>query len=362
MQGVCAEAPPAAASVTIPAAFAAGLVLHRDPGGALWVVARGPGAPPLAAAEVGARLDPARLPRELAAALAELDETAPAAGGKAGAAWCRRLGAGAEALELRALPAPSGGWLLQLLDRGEVVRLERALARAREELQQFAYAASHDLREPLRTVASFCELLRRRYRGRLDEDADTFIDFAVDGARRMQALLEALLEFSRVETRGGPLVPVELGPLVARVAEAFAPRFAELGGSLQIGPLPVVRGDARQLARLFRELLDNALRYRGEAPPRVRIDGEVRDGVACIRVQDHGIGIPPEFHERVFRIFQRLHSRDEIPGTGAGLAICRRIVERHGGRMGLESEPGRGATFLVELPLAESASGVPATA
>ncbi len=341
------------AILSLPVAFAPGLLLYRTPAGPLRVLARGPESPPEMVAGPGEVMVAEALPGPLAEGLARLVSEAEPAGAGGG---CRRLLVETEAGVVELVVGPvddAGGRPVQLREVGRAARLERDLARAREELQQFAYAASHDLQEPLRTVAGFCELLRRRYRGRLDADADTFIDFAVDGARRMQALLRALLDFSRVETRGGPLVPVALGPLVAEVAEGFRPLVAELGGTLEIGPLPAVRGDPPQLARLFRELLDNAVRYRGEAPPRITVSGHGAGTFAEIAVRDAGIGIPPEFHERIFRIFQRLHSRDEIPGTGAGLAICRRIVERHGGGIAVESAPGRGAVFTVRLPRAD---------
>lgn len=226
----------------------------------------------------------------------------------------------------------------------------QALARSNAELQQFAYIASHDLQEPLRTVAGFCELLQRRYGDRLDDTGREFIAFAVDGARRMQSLVRDLLDLSRIATRGRPFAPVDCGELLKRVLADLRGALAETGGRVDLGPLPVVHADASQLAQLFANLIGNALKYRGTAPPRVEIWAERHGAGHLFHVKDNGIGIPAEFHEQIFEPFRRLHTRDEYPGNGIGLAICRKIVDRHGGWIRVESAPGEGSDFQFWLP------------
>lgn len=226
----------------------------------------------------------------------------------------------------------------------------QALARSNAELQQFAYIASHDLQEPLRTVAGFCELLQRRYGDRLDDTGREFVAFAVDGARRMQSLVRDLLDLSRVATRGRPFEPVDCRVVLERVLADLRGALEETGGTVEIGELPVVRADGSQLGQLFANLVGNALKYRGGEPPRVRVWAERSGDGYLFHVEDNGIGIAPEFHEQIFEPFRRLHTRDEYPGNGIGLAICRKIVDRHGGWIHVVSTPGRGSDFRFWLP------------
>ena len=223
------------------------------------------------------------------------------------------------------------------------------LARSNEELEQFAYVASHDLQEPLRMVASYTQLLARRYAGKLDRDADEFIGFAVDGAKRMQDLINDLLAYSRVGTRPMQLESVDSQQLVDGVVADLAPAITEAGATVHADGLPIVRGDPVQLRQLFQNLITNAVKFRGERSPQVRITAERLQQWWQFGVQDNGIGIEPQYLERIFVLFQRLHTRADYPGTGIGLAICKKIVERHGGRIWLESAPGQGTTFWFTL-------------
>jgi light-regulated signal transduction histidine kinase (bacteriophytochrome) len=215
-----------------------------------------------------------------------------------------------------------------------------------------AYVASHDLQEPLRMVASYMQLLEQKYQGRLDADAHEFIGFAVDGAKRMQALINDLLTYSRVGSETIPLEPTDCNKVLDVAMESLRLAIADSGASIQRGDLPVVMGDAAQLTPLFQNLLANAIKFRSEQPLRIGVSAEP-DGAFCrFSVQDNGIGIEPEYFDRIFVMFQRLHSRSAYAGTGIGLAICKKIVERHGGRIWVESEPGRGAIFKFTLPYA----------
>jgi PAS domain S-box-containing protein len=227
-------------------------------------------------------------------------------------------------------------------------RLE-SLQRSNAELEQFAYVSSHDLQEPLRMVSAYTQLLADRYGDRLDADAKEFIGYAVDGAKRMQQLIADLLEFSRVRTRGDSLQPVALGDVVASVCRDLETSIGEAGAVVTRDDLPTVCGDAAQLGRLFQNLIGNAVKFHGEEPPRVHIGAELGQSEWIISVRDNGIGIAPQHRERVFVIFQRLHSRTEFPGTGIGLAIAKRIVERHGGRIWVEPATPRGSIFRFTL-------------
>ena len=198
-------------------------------------------------------------------------------------------------------------------------------------------------------VSSFTQLLRRRYEGQLDATADEFIGYAVDGANRMQALINALLEYSRVGTRGRPLVAVDSGAVVEAALANLRNAITESGGEFEAGELPTVLGDEVQLLQLFQNLISNALKFRGEEPPRVSIQARRRGLEWLFIVRDNGIGVGAEYRERIFVIFQRLHGREEYPGTGIGLALCKKIGERHGGRIWVESEPGQGSAFFCTL-------------
>ncbi len=234
--------------------------------------------------------------------------------------------------------------------RRELDARSAELARSNSDLEQFAYVASHDLQEPLRKVASFCQLLQRRYSGELDERADQYIEFAVDGAKRMQVLINDLLAFSRVGRQGEPAEVVDLADLVDRAAENVAGALEESGGTVERGDLPSVLGEPVLLTTVFQNLLGNSLKFRGEDPPRVRVDAE-RDGDRwLLRFADNGIGIEHEYAERIFVIFQRLHGRNSYPGTGIGLSMCRKIVEHHGGTMWLEERSGPGTVFVIAIP------------
>jgi PAS domain S-box-containing protein len=224
------------------------------------------------------------------------------------------------------------------------------LSRSNAELEQFAYVASHDLQEPLRMVASYTQLLGKRYGDKLQGDAQEFMAYIVDGAARMKQLIEDLLAYSRVGTRGREFTRVNLELVVARARTSLRAALEESGGELTNGPLPDVQGDDMQLYQLIQNLAGNALKFHGTAPPRVRVSAEEREDEYLISVQDNGIGIDPQYFERIFMVFQRLHDKSEFPGTGIGLAICRKVVERHGGRIWVESKPGEGACFKFTLP------------
>lgn len=226
-----------------------------------------------------------------------------------------------------------------------------ALAQSRSELQQLAHVASHDLREPLRMVSSYVQLLACRYQGRLDDEADRFIRYATEGAARMKAMIDDLLRYSRVG-RGEPeREPVALGEVFEDVTADLGTRIREAGARVEADELSTVLGSRVQFYQLLRCLIDNSLQYRGSASPEIRVRA-VCEGEQCtVSVSDNGIGFHPGQAERIFRPFQRLHGRDEYSGTGIGLALVRRIVERHGGRVWAESELGAGSVFHVRLPL-----------
>jgi len=227
------------------------------------------------------------------------------------------------------------------------------LTRSNSELEQFAYVASHDLQEPLRKIASFCQALKQRYGDQLDERGEQYIDFAVDGAKRMQVLINDLLAFSRVGRGGRDRTPVPLGKVVEEAERALAGQLEQAGGRVSAGELPTVRGDRAQLVSLFQNLISNALKFRGPEPPHVRIAARKMGATWELSCTDNGIGVEQEYAERIFLIFQRLHSRDAYEGSGIGLALCRKIVEYHGGHIWLDSEFSNGARFRFTLPVEE---------
>ncbi|MEU4761694.1 ATP-binding protein [Actinosynnema sp. NPDC023794] len=228
------------------------------------------------------------------------------------------------------------------------------LRRSNSELEQFAYVASHDLQEPLRKVASFCQLLERRYSGELDERGEQYLRFAVDGAKRMQVLINDLLAFSRVGRLTRELTMVDCDELVAQVLDNYSEVVERTGATIEVADLPTVRGEESLLGGVFGNLISNALKFHGDEPPHVRVDVDRTDGFWTFTISDQGIGIDPEYAERIFVIFQRLHHKDDYPGTGIGLAMCRKIVEYHGGTIWLDTSEGQtGTTFKFTLPAVE---------
>jgi PAS domain S-box-containing protein len=233
----------------------------------------------------------------------------------------------------------------------EVLRKTIAdMDRSNKELEQFAYVASHDLQEPLRMVASFTQLLAKRYKDKLDADANEFIGYAVDGANRMEKMINDLLSYSRVETRGKPFEAVGCTAILNQALTNLRMVIEETGAMITQDPLPTVMGAESQLVQLFQNLIDNAIKFRREEPPRIHVSAEDRGNDWFFSVKDNGIGIDPQYNERIFIIFQRLHRREEYPGTGIGLTICKKIVERHGGRVWVDSQPGNGSTFYFTIP------------
>ncbi len=225
------------------------------------------------------------------------------------------------------------------------------LARSNAELEQFAYVASHDLQEPLRMVSGFIQLLERRYRGKLDRSADEFIAFIVDGAARMQRMIEDLLAYSRVGTRGKPFEPTDLEDVFDKAVTNLGVAIEENKATVTHDPLPAVMADATQMVQLLQNLISNGIKFRREEVPRIHIMAKREGNEWVFSVQDNGTGIAPEFFGHLFQIFQREHAATRYPGTGIGLAICKRIVERHGGRIWAESELGKGSTFYFTIPL-----------
>jgi signal transduction histidine kinase len=236
----------------------------------------------------------------------------------------------------------------EIMDRQ---RAEERLARSNRELEHFAYIASHDLQEPLRMIASFLQLLSMEYDEKIDQEGKEYIKFAVDGAIRMKSLIEDLLTYSRVESKGKAFVPTDMEEVFERVLLDLNQNIKESGASVTHDPLPTLKADSLQMMQLLQNLIRNGIKFHGEETPRIHVSARRKDEEWLFSVKDNGIGIEPQYQERIFIIFQRLHTRDEYSGTGIGLAICKRIVERHGGRIWVQSELGKGATFFFTIPV-----------
>jgi light-regulated signal transduction histidine kinase (bacteriophytochrome) len=236
----------------------------------------------------------------------------------------------------------------------DLAEVNRALADSNVELERFAYVVSHDLQEPLRMVSSFTQLVSARYGGKLDKEADEFIGFASAGASRMQRLLTGLLSYSRATGGTGTLEPVELEDVMGAVKADLRIAIQESRATVTSAPLPRVLGQTEELHQVLQNLIANALKFHGAEPPRVHVSATRQGDRWQVSVRDNGIGIERSQHERVFEMFRRLHKEEEYPGAGVGLAICKRIVERRQGRIWVESEPGRGATFHFTVPAAPS--------
>ena len=232
-------------------------------------------------------------------------------------------------------------------------KIQAELERSNAELEQFAYLASHDLQEPLRMVTSFTQLLAQRYQGQLDAEAVTIIGFAVDGAKRMEVLIRDLLTYSRLSSKGQPFQSTNCEEVVDLTLNNLQLIIKETGTSIDRSPLPTLLADRTQLVQLFQNLLSNAIKYRSDRPPEIEIGAEAQSDGYLFYVKDNGIGIESKYFERIFAIFQRLHTRNQYPGTGIGLAVCQKIVERHGGKIWVESEFGQGSTFYFTISTAQ---------
>jgi light-regulated signal transduction histidine kinase (bacteriophytochrome) len=250
---------------------------------------------------------------------------------------------------MKAIGGQVAAALIRMQGELSLRRTAEELARSNRALEQFAYVSSHDLREPLRTVTGFVQILEDRYRDQLDARAHEYIGFAVDGARRMQQLIDNLLAYARV----GSALSIQPGnarDALDRALDALKGMVGESGAVITTDPMPVVPADATLLCQVFQNLVENAIKFRSADPLRIHVGARRERGGWLFRVTDNGIGMEREHGERIFVIFKRLHSREKCPGTGIGLALCKKIVERHGGRIWVESEPGRGSTFYFTLP------------
>jgi len=227
--------------------------------------------------------------------------------------------------------------------------LNKKLKKSNQELQEFAYVASHDLQEPLRMVSSFTSLLEKRYGDKLDKDGKEFIQYAVEGSERMKNLINDLLKFSRVQTKAKPFEKVNVEEVLNDVIKNLEVKINETNAKILYGDLPTIKADKTQLINLFQNLIHNGIKFRAEEDPKIEIDYEEKKNYCLFSVKDNGIGIDKKYAKKIFRIFQRLHSRDKHKGTGIGLAVCKRIVERHGGNIWVESESNEGTTFKFTL-------------
>ena len=226
----------------------------------------------------------------------------------------------------------------------------KELERSNKELEQFAYVASHDLQEPLRMVSSYVKLLSRRYKGKLDSDADEFIFYAVDGATRMQSMIQSLLTYSRVGSKGKAFEQVDCETVLDQALSNLAVTIEENKALVSHDPIPTVMADDLQLVQLFQNLIGNAIKYNDKDSPQIHVSAEEKDNEWVFSVKDNGIGIDPDYRDQIFQIFSRLHEK-EYYGTGIGLAVCKKIVERHGGKIWVESEAGEGSTFYFAIPI-----------
>jgi light-regulated signal transduction histidine kinase (bacteriophytochrome) len=250
--------------------------------------------------------------------------------------------------------APDGTTITTIIAQGQDIterkQAEQRLKRSNESLEQFAYVASHDLQEPLRIIASYSQLLERRYKDKLDQDADDFIEFIVDAADRMQKLITDLLVFSRVGSKDVAPGRVDSTEVIRKVIAAMSATIEENKAAVTYERLPVLIAPEISFTQIFQNLLGNALKFRSPEPPKIHVAATEHNNEWIFSVRDNGIGIEPQYKERIFQIFQRLHSKQEYPGTGIGLSICKKIVENWGGRIWVESELGKGSTFFFTIP------------
>jgi PAS domain S-box-containing protein len=232
----------------------------------------------------------------------------------------------------------------------ELKRLSEELARSNAALKDFAYIASHDLKKPLQTIESFSKLLARRYKGKLDAKADEFISYIVEGVQRLQMLIKDLLEYSQIETKAKNIKPTDFSFIVEEAMSNMKTAIDESNAVVTYNKMPTIMSDPQQMISLFQNLIDNAINFRSNKAPRVRISAERKGDEWVFAIRDNGIGIDPKDFEKIFVMFQRLHGSTDYPGTGIGLLICKKIVERHGGRIWLESETAKGSTFYFTIP------------